>query len=132
MRTNRFWFSAASLSLFLTAAPVLAHHSFTAAYDLNESIVVEGVVTKVTWVNPHVSFQVDVTDQSGKVTTWGVDGAPPAALKSRGLERTALKPGDVVTVEGAPARYGRPFVAGRMVTTADGREVFFGGDGIVR
>jgi hypothetical protein len=131
MRPHRIWFPAVSLSLFLMAAPGLAHHSFTAAYDLNESIVVEGVVTKVTWANPHVSFQIDVTEQ-GKKVTWGVDGAPPAALASRGVERTALKPGDVVTVAGAPARYGRPFVAARMVTLADGREAYFGGDGIAR
>ena len=130
MKSNRFWFSAVSLSLFLIATPVLAHHSFTAAFDLNKAIVVEGVVTKVVWVNPHVSFHVDVTDENGKVTNWGIDAASPVALASRGLKGTALKPGDVVTVKGAPARNGRPFVAASMVTLADGREVYFGGDGV--
>ncbi len=132
MKPNRFWFSAASVSLFLIATPGLAHHSFVTTFDLNKSIVVEGVVTEVVWVNPHVSLRIDATDENGSVTNWGVNAAPPAALESRGLKRTALKPGDVVTVKGAPTRDGRPFVAVSMVTLADGREVYFGGDGVTR
>lgn len=132
MKPNRFWFSAVGVSLFLMATPVLAHHSFVTTFDLNRSIVVEGVVTEVVWVNPHVSLQIDVTDENGRVTNWGINAAPPAALESRGLKRTALKPGDVVTVKGAPARDGRSFVAASMVTLADGREVYFGGDGVTR
>src|SRR2546426_4324498 len=63
-------------------------------------------VTKVAWANPHISFYIDVTEPSGKVTSWGVDAAAPSALAARRWTATSMKAGDVVTVEGFPARNG--------------------------
>ena len=129
MRPNVFALSAMGLGLFLVAAPVLAHHSFTVGFDMSKAVVVNGTVTKVTWANPHISFYVDITDKSGKVTNWGIDAAAPSALVRRGWTQTSLKPGDIVTVEGFPARNGKPFAAASMVTLADGRKVLAGSDG---
>ena len=129
MRPNVFVLLAMGLGLFLVATPMLAHHSFMVNFDISKSITVKGVVTKVTWANPHISFYVDVTDEDGKVTNWGVDAAARSALAGRGWTRTSLKPGDIVTVEGFPARNGRPFTAASMVTLADGRRVSAGSDG---
>ena len=39
--------------LLLLSLPVLAHHSFAAAYDENRPLNMQGVVTKVELVNPH-------------------------------------------------------------------------------
>jgi len=55
------------LGLFLLLAP---HHSFAAEYDNNKQVTVKGTVQKVMWVNPHAYVYIDVTDESGKVTTW--------------------------------------------------------------
>ena len=129
MRPNVFMFFATVLLLLLIATPLLAHHSFMVAFDLSKSIAVKGVVTKVAWVNPHISFHMDVTDETGRVTTWGVDAAAPAALAARGWIRTSLRPGDVVTVEGFPARDGKPFAAAAIVTLSDGRKILAGSDG---
>jgi hypothetical protein len=117
---------------FMIAVPMLmAHHSFAAAYDLNKTVTVKGTITRVDWANPHISFFLDVKDQAGTVTKWGVDAAAPAALVSRGLDRTALKPGDTITVEAYPARNGKPFAAASAVTLPDGRKIFAGSDGAV-
>ncbi len=119
----------AVMMVLLLVTPVLTHHSFMVGFDMSKSIVVKGVVTRVAWANPHISFYIDATDETGKVTTWGVDAAAPAALAARGWTRTSLKAGDVVTVEGFAARDGKPFAAASAVTLADGRRIFAGSDG---
>ncbi len=129
MRAKLVNFLALCLGLLLAVAPLLGHHSFMAEFDVNKSITLDGVVTKVEWANPHISFYVDVKDDTGKVTNWGFDGAAPAMLTMRGWTRTSLKPGDHVTVAGFAARNGTPFAAASMVTLADGRRILAGSDG---
>jgi hypothetical protein len=106
------------------ATPVVAHHSFAAEYDSTRPVKVSGVVTKVEWTNPHIWFYVDVKDEKGAVTNWGFSGGPPGVLQRRGISRTAMKPGDVVVVEGFRARDGSNNASGGTVTFADGRRVF--------
>ena len=106
------------------AAPVFAHHSFAAEYDADKPVKVQGVVTKIEWTNPHIWFYVNVTDENGRVAEWGFSGAPPGVLQRRGISRTAMKPGDVVVVEGFRARDGSNNATGGSVTFTDGRRVF--------
>ena len=115
--------SLAALSL-AGAIPVFAHHSFAAEYDNTRPVKVTGVVTKVEWTNPHIWFYLDVKDENGSVTNWGFSGGPPGVLQRRGISRTAMKPGDVVVVEGFRARDGSSNASGGTVTFTDGRRVF--------
>jgi hypothetical protein len=110
--------------LVAVAAPVFGHHSEAAEYDSNRPVKVMGTIKKVEWQNPHVWFYVDVKDENGNVTTWGFSGAPPGALLRRGITKDALPIGAVVNVEGARARDGSNNASGRIVTFADGRNVF--------
>ena len=110
--------------LLASAAPIVAHHSFAAEYDSTQPVKVTGVVTRVEWTNPHIWFYVDVKDDAGKVTNWGFSGGPPGVLQRRGISRTAMKPGDVVVVEGFRARDGSANASGGSVTFPDGRRVF--------
>ena len=110
--------------LGVAAIPLAAHHSFAAEYDGTKPVKVTGVVTKVEWTNPHIWFYVDVKDENGTVTNWGFSGGPPGVLQRRGISRTAMKPGDVVIVEGFRARDGSNNASGGSVTFADGRRVF--------
>ena len=116
--------AAAAGWLVMLAAPLAAHHSFTAEYDGTRPVKVTGVVTRVEWTNPHIWFYVDVKDDNGTVTNWGFSGAPPGVLQRRGISRSAMKPGDVVVVEGFRARDGSNNASGGSVTFADGRKVF--------
>ena len=122
MKTRHVMWIAAWL---LTGAiPVTAHHSFAAEYDSNQPVKVTGVVTKVEWTNPHIWFFLDVKDDKGAVTNWGFSGGPPGVLQRRGISRSAMKPGDVVVVEGFRARDGSNNASGGTVTFPDGRRVF--------
>ncbi len=117
---------AAALILFAANVPLRAHHAFAAEYDAAKPVKVKGVVTKVEWMNPHIWFYVDVSDDAGKVTTWGFSGGPPGMLMRRGINKDVLKPGDVILVEGFRAKDGSNNASGGNVTFADGRKVFAG------
>lgn len=130
MKRNLLVFSALCFGLLVAAGPVVAHHRFFGVLDLTNPITFEGVITNVEWVNPHISFNVDVKDQSGKVTNWRFEGANPGALQMRGWARTDLKKGDKVTVQGYRAKDGS-FVAGAgAVKLPDGRTLDAASDGV--
>lgn len=112
------------LALAALVAPLSAHHSWTAEYDAKKPVTVKGVVSKVEWTNPHTHFYVDVTDTSGKVTTWNFEMASTPALERGGWSRKTLPVGTQVIVEGFAGRS----VAERAIVTsfkgADGKEFF--------
>jgi hypothetical protein len=83
-----------------------AHHSFAAEYDSTKPFKLTGAVTKVDWSNPHVYFYIDVEDAAGKVTSWSMEMGAPGALRTSGWTKNTLKIGDVVIVEGTPAKDG--------------------------
>jgi len=114
------------VGLGLLAVPVRAHHAFAAEYDADKPVKVKGVVSKVEWMNPHIWFYVDVTDENGKVTTWGFSGGPPGMLMRRGINKDVLKIGDIIIVEGFRAKDNSNNASGGNVTFADGRKVFAG------
>jgi len=105
MGTHRITLKAAA-GLLLAAMPTLAHHSFMAEYDESRLITLSGTVTKVYWKNPHVTFDLDVKDERGKVTNWELELGSPNALLSQGWKVDSLKQGARVAVTGFGARNG--------------------------
>jgi len=122
MKTARV--TCAAACALLAALPAAAHHSFATEFDRTKPVAVTGTVSKVEWRNPHIWFYVDVTDDRGRVTTWGFSGAPPAFLQRQGIRSSVLKVGDTVRVDGFRARDGSNNASGGKVTFADGRSVF--------
>ncbi|HVH25742.1 MAG TPA: DUF6152 family protein [Vicinamibacterales bacterium] len=110
-----------------SSAPLSAHHSFGAEYDVSKPITLTGVVTKVEWTNPHTHFYLDVADAAGKVTNWKFEGYNLAVLYRIGWKKdTTFKPGDRITVSGWQARDGGAWGHSRQITLPDGKKMFFG------
>jgi hypothetical protein len=110
----------------MLALPLFAHHSFSAQFDAAKPVILEGVVTKVDWFNPHVYFYVDVKDAKGATANWACETGAPNGLIRQGWKRDSLKVGDRVTVSAYLAKDGSKTVDARVVTLADGRRIFAG------
>ena len=124
--TARLRVLLAGLAILGLTAPAIAHHAFAAEYDVNKPVTVKGVVTKIEWTNPHARFYVDGADEKGTQQTWNFELASINSLVRHGWTRTALKPGEQVTVKVYMARASAD--AGKAnaaeVTLADGRHLF--------
>ena len=84
--------------------PLLAHHSFAAAYDAEHKVEIQGVMTELVWRNPHSFMKVDVTDKDGATKTWTLEWGSITQLAQNQITRTSLKPGDRLLITGQPAR----------------------------
>jgi hypothetical protein len=118
---------AIGLGWLVPPASALAHHAFAAEFDADKPLKMAGTVTKVEWRNPHAWFYIDVKDESGNVTNWGLELASPNLLMRNGWTQSSMKVGDVVLVEGFHARTDAKIGNARSVTlTATGKSLFTG------
>lgn len=112
--------------LLSAALPMLAHHSFAAEFDDSKKVMLKGPVVKVEWQNPHIWLYVDAKDESGNTVRWQCEGGPPNTLTRNGWTKDALKPGDMITIDGRRAKDGSNTCNARSVTLPDGHMVFAG------
>jgi hypothetical protein len=110
---------------FLAAAavPLLAHHSIKAEFDIDRTVTIQDIVSKVEWMNPHVAIYVDTTGMDGKVTGWKVESLPPNTLQRRGWSRDSFKVGDRLMVVGYPVRNGTRLASAMKIVTTDGKQL---------
>jgi hypothetical protein len=120
----------AALAL-LSWGPAQAHHSFAAMYDASKPVRLTGKLIKVEWTNPHSYFHLEVSGKDGNVSTWACEGAGPGALSRRGFNKSDIKVGDTLIVDGYLAKAGGKIIDARRVTLPDGKVVSGGtpGDG---
>jgi hypothetical protein len=102
------------------ASTAAAHHSAT-MFEEQKTITVEGVVKEFQYSNPHSWLLVDVTDSSGKVTTWGFEAEGPSTLQRAGIRPSEFPPGTKLKITGRPMKDGRPAAIWVEATRADGK-----------
>ena len=116
---------ALSLGMLLLATPIAAHHSFSATYDSEREITLQGVVTRIDWVNPHAYLFVNDTDANTTVTNWAVEFGNPFDLERAGWTEDSLQVGDIVRIEGIPARgQSKRAFAASVVRVSTGERLF--------
>ncbi len=107
----------------LALAPIVqAHHSVATFFFLDKTIEMKGTVQEFRLVNPHMLLRLEVTAANGSKELWTLTGGVTGDLLAAGWTPQAIKFGDLVTVEGAPAR--NPDAKGmyvRKLTTPEGK-----------
>ena len=127
-RTTTLAVLVAALGLLVMTAPVVAHHAFSAEFDANQPIKLEGVVTKMEWLNPHTWIHIEVKTPNG-LEAWMIEGGAPNSLLRRGFTKESLPIGSKIIVDGYRAKDGAQRANGRDLTFADGRKLFMGSSG---
>jgi hypothetical protein len=108
-------------ALAIVSMPALAHHS-AAMFEEKKTITVEGVVKEFQFTNPHSWLLVDVTDKSGKITTWGFEAEGPSTLQRAGIRPSEFPVGTRLTITGRPMKDGRPAAIWDSAVRADGKK----------
>ncbi|MBZ5678092.1 MAG: hypothetical protein LAP61_27925 [Acidobacteriia bacterium] len=125
MRT-RLLVVISSIGMSLAAAPLWAHHAFSAEFDASRPVKLKGTVTQWELVNPHSWLHIDVKNEDGTVTNWMIEGGSPNALLRLGVTKGSLPPGTEIVVEGYQAKDRGPIAVGKNITFPDGKRMLLG------
>lgn len=113
----------------MVGAGLEAHHAVAGVYDLNKEVVLQGRLKKLNFTNPHASIELTVPNKDGTFTDWVLTTASNTTLTREGINKTSMKPGEILKVTILPARNGNPAGFIRNLQLGD-REIklFFGDD----
>ena len=92
----------------LGSSTPLAHHSVSGEFDMSKTVTLEGVISGLEWINPHIYVLLDVSEENGAKNTWRLETFPPAQMRRAGLTKELLmgNSGEVVTISILLARDG--------------------------
>lgn len=92
------------LAALLMSVPTLAHHSFAAVYDADQTIRIEGKIAQFLFRNPHSVLHVLAPDAAGNDQRWAIEWQGATQLGASGVSAQTIRPGDPVVVTGYPGR----------------------------
>lgn len=77
--------------------PAWGHHSH-GNYTMTEYLNLEGQVTELHWINPHIWIYLEVTDDSGESAVWALEAAGASGLARQGITKDTVQTGDTISV----------------------------------
>ena len=89
--------------LVIAAAQTSAHHS-PIIFDTNATVVIEGVISRYDWTNPHSYIFVESVSDTGEAIEWQFETDSTNILSRNGWTPETLSAGQLVTVRGNPDR----------------------------
>jgi hypothetical protein len=89
---------------------------------MQKTIEVEGRVTDLKWVNPHI--KIYIADSSGE--TWEVEAGPVNLVSRMGIDRELFAVGETIRARGSPSRAGAKALYVSNVLLANGTELLVG------
>jgi hypothetical protein len=111
------------VALAFTATVAVAHHSFAVFFDHEKSVSIHGTVAGFMFRNPHGVVVVEVANPDGSKAVWKAETNSPSMMLRRGWTKDSVRVGEVVTVDGWPARDGALYMRIRELKGADGKPV---------
>src|SRR4030095_5149776 len=114
MRTQKWLAVVAMVAVTSTA---WAHHSFSAEFDSSKPVVVTGVITAISLVNPHTDFKLKVQGAGNELK---VQLGRPRDLAAKKLTPDRFKVGATVEVRGAPSKTDKSLLGAVSMTFPDG------------
>jgi Family of unknown function (DUF6152) len=111
-----------AVALLLACAGAFAHHSI-APYDLIHGTIIQGVVTRFDWENPHAHLYLDVTGEENVIEHWTIELESISQLRHLGWTKDTIKPGERLTITGARAKNGSFNLRGVSIQLPDGRKL---------
>jgi DNA/RNA endonuclease YhcR with UshA esterase domain len=114
----------ATLLCIMLAAPLAsAHHSAALFYEMGARITLKGEVKRWNFRNPHAILELDVKNAKGEIEHWTCETSAPSALRRAGWSQDSIKAGEIVSIDGVPARDGTKLMRITGVTKADGTKI---------
>jgi Family of unknown function (DUF6152) len=89
--------SLAAIATCAVALPAWAHHSH-GNYQMTEYTILEGKVTEVHWINPHIWIYLEIMGDSGEPDVWALETAGATGLARKGITQETVKVGDTISV----------------------------------
>lgn len=121
------------IGTLLVACRVSAHHAFSAEFDADAPVFLQGKVTRVEWINPHAWVHLAALQEDGSTTSWMVEGGTPNTLLRAGISKKSLVPGTEIVVRGYQSKDKLCVPAckanGRDLTFPGGEKIFMGTSG---
>src|ERR1041385_6234487 len=130
MRT-KLAIAVSAILLVALAAPLWAHHAFSAEFDVNKPLTLKGTLSKWEMINPHSWFHINVKNPDGTTTEWMIEGGSPNTLIRLGVTKYTVKIGTELTIEGYQAKEASNKAVGRNFILADGTRLFLSLSGTV-
>ncbi len=103
-----------------------AHHSVAANFDTSTVVEASGVVTELSWRNPHVRFELMEESADGATTSYTIEMTSLTNLRRAGLSGQLLEVGDSIRVAGMPGRRDSTALYVENILLANGDEVLLG------